>query len=130
MNFNYSLAVETLRKTLTNAGIAALKCSAILCLIGAQSTNMAAAPTYAPPTTHRTDVNLDEGWRFVRMDVDGAQEAKVDDVKWESVNLPHTWNNLDGQDGGTNYYRGPGWYRKSYKVDSAFAGRRLFLKFD
>ena len=22
---------------------------------------------------------------------------------WESVALPHTWNNLDGQDGGADY---------------------------
>ena len=29
------------------------------------------------------------------------------------INLPHTWNNLDGQDGGNNYYRGTCVYEKS-----------------
>ena len=25
---------------------------------------------------------------------------------WYWVNLPHTWNAIDGQDGGNDYYRG------------------------
>ena len=29
------------------------------------------------------------------------------------VALPHTWNNLDGQDGGNDYWRGIG----TYKID-------------
>ena len=27
-----------------------------------------------------------------------------------AVALPHTWNNLDGQDGGNDYWRGIGTY--------------------
>ncbi|MBE6107703.1 MAG: glycoside hydrolase family 2 protein [Erysipelotrichaceae bacterium] len=30
--------------------------------------------------------------------------------KWVWVNLPHTWNNIDGIDGGNDYYRGTCWY--------------------
>ena len=37
-------------------------------------------------------------------------------AKWneafETVALPHTWNNLDGQDGGADYHRGACWYYK------------------
>src|SRR6201999_1710516 len=80
--------------------------------------------------THRIDVNLDEGWHFLRQDVTNAEASQFDDSKWELINLPHTWNNLDGQDGPPLYYRGPGWYRKTFKVDNAYANRRLFLKFD
>ena len=29
---------------------------------------------------------------------------------WVWVNLPHTWNNIDGIDGGNDYYRGTCWY--------------------
>ena len=25
---------------------------------------------------------------------------------WEKINIPHTWNGIDGQDGGNDYYRG------------------------
>lgn len=32
--------------------------------------------------------------------------------KWDFVNLPHTWNNIDGQDGGNDYYRGACCYVK------------------
>src|SRR6476620_10735923 len=84
--------------------------------------NLLAADAFAykVPTTHRADINLNEDWRFIREEVSGAQASTFDDAKWEAINLPHTWNNLDGQDGGTNYYRGPGWYRKQYKVDRAY----------
>lgn len=97
---------------------------ALLCLL-----TVPVAKLQAAGSAHRTDIILDEGWRFIRKDVPGAQVPDFNDARWESINLPHTWNALDGQDGGTNYYRGPGWYRKHYtvKVD---ADRHLFLKFD
>src|SRR5262249_12800760 len=41
-----------------------------------------------------------------------------------------TWNTVDGQDGGNDYYRGVGWYRRHYTVPDDQAGRELFLKFD
>jgi beta-galactosidase len=88
------------------------------------------AKSYQPPANHRVDVILDNGWRFLRQDTPAAQTTNFDDSTWATVNLPHTWNNLDGQSGSGNYYRGIGWYRTHYTVDKAFAGRRLFLKFD
>ena len=44
----------------------------------------------------RKRINLNEGWLFYKA---GRTEP-------QTVNLPHTWNNLDGQDGGDNYFRG------------------------
>ncbi len=86
--------------------------------------------SYSPPANNRADILLDSNWRFFRQDVAGAQTNGFDDSSWPVINLPHTWNNLDGQDGGGNYYRGIGWYRVHYTVDPSYAGRRLFLKFD
>lgn len=107
---------------------------------GAGSAPVAAMPTgggqpnepqpYAPPTSHRQDLILDAGWRFIRQDVSGAEAASFDDGSWTNINLPHTWNNLDGQDGGNNYYRGIGWYRKHFPVDGGLTNRAFFLKFD
>ncbi|HWW02349.1 MAG TPA: glycoside hydrolase family 2 TIM barrel-domain containing protein [Candidatus Acidoferrum sp.] len=88
------------------------------------------AQVYVPPATYRADLNLDGGWRFIRQDVTGAEATSFDDSTWTLLNLPHTWNNLDGQDGGNNYYRGIGLYRTHYMVDPSYAGRRFFLKFD
>ncbi len=51
---------------------------------------------------------LTETWKFHSGDLDAAQwEACAD---WQTVTVPHTWNNLDGQDGGNDYVRGAGWY--------------------
>lgn len=35
-------------------------------------------------------------------------------LTWEAVTLPHTWNAVDGQDGGNDYWRGVGTYRKTF----------------
>lgn len=88
------------------------------------------AETYTPPANHRSDILLTNDWRFIRQDVPGAQKIGFDDSRWTSVNLPHTWNNLDGEDGATNYYRGPGWYRLHYHLTADYSGRQFFLKFD
>src|SRR6185437_6841930 len=130
MNCNSIRSIETCRRLIANSQFKFLKSIACLGVLIAQSVAVLAAPTFTPPTSHRADINLDEGWRFIRADVPGAQESSFSDSKWESINIPHTWNALDGQDGGTNYYRGPGWYRKHFKIDSAYEGRHLFLKFD
>jgi beta-galactosidase len=89
------------------------------------------APVLAPGAAGpRQILDLDSGWRFIRQDVSGADQSAFDDSAWQSVNLPHTWNALDGQDGGNNYYRGPGWYRRHLTIPADLAGRSLFLKFD
>lgn len=78
----------------------------------------------------RQDISLNDGWRFIREDAGGAEAAAFPDASWQTVSLPHTWNNQDGQDGGNNYYRGPAWYRRHLSVDAQYAGKSLFLKFD
>jgi beta-galactosidase len=90
-----------------------------------------AAQTYIPPANNRVDINLDSGWRFIQQDVSGAQATNFDDSSWTNLNLPHTWDISDGQDGpGTTYYRGIGWYRTHYTVSNSYAGLHFFLKFD
>jgi beta-galactosidase len=90
------------------------------------------APTsFTPPASHRVDTLLNTApWKFHLGDVAGAQNPSFDDSSWTGIQLPHTWNNLDGQDGGSNYARGIGWYRAHYTVSSSYSGRRLYLQFD
>lgn len=45
------------------------------------------------------------------------------------VNLPHTWNAIDGQDGGNDYYRGNGYYKKVLSIDKP-SDREYWLQFD
>ncbi len=51
----------------------------------------------------RTTINLNRDWIFT-----GRDEKNV------QVDVPHTWNAEDGQDGGNDYYRGIGTYRRSF----------------
>jgi beta-galactosidase len=91
---------------------------------------VANAQTYTPPTSNRSDLILDDSWKFILSDVPAATNVVFDDSSWTSITLPHTWNNLDGQDGGGNYFRGIGWYRRHYTVDGSYTNREIFLKFD
>ncbi|HEX4141173.1 MAG TPA: glycoside hydrolase family 2 TIM barrel-domain containing protein, partial [Candidatus Methylacidiphilales bacterium] len=83
-----------------------------------------------PPGTPRELVPLDGGWRFHAGDEPRAAEPGFDDHAWQPVDLPHTWNGLDGEDGGNNYRRGAGWYRRHVFVGDSLKGRRLYLQFD
>ncbi len=97
-------------------------------LLNAQMASAQAA-TYSPPASNRIDTLIDTGWKFFRGDVSGAQTPTFNDSSWSSVTLPHTWNNIDGENGGT-YYRGVSWYRLHYAVPAAYAGHQLYLQFD
>jgi beta-galactosidase len=73
------------------------------------------------------EITINQDWRFIRSDMSGAQAAVFDDSSWQSITLPHTWNNLDGQDGGNDYYRGPGWYRRHLHIPG---GQHYYLRFE
>ena len=65
----------------------------------------------------RKITELKEGWRFGR-----SRDAAL-----EAVSLPHTWNAIDGQDGGNDYYRGTCWYARELSVQET-AGDAVFLE--
>ena len=50
------------------------------------------------------------------------------DDNWEKVTLPHTWNNLDGQVGGNDYYRGKCTYRKTILKKDLPLGEEHYLE--
>ena len=47
---------------------------------------------------------------------------------WHWVNLPHTWNDIDGQDGGADYYRGRCLYAKSLRSEELPEAKRYYLE--
>ena len=86
--------------------------------------------TPEPDPVSRSVVSVAESWRFLKSDKARAMEPDFDDDAWETVNLPHTWNAEDGADGGSNYYRGTGWYRRWITVsEEEAAGKRIYLEF-
>lgn len=48
--------------------------------------------------------------------------------EWETVTLPHTWNALDGQDGGSDYDRGTYTYRLA--LPEPTAGKQQYIQFE
>ena len=78
----------------------------------------------------RTNIDLTGEWKFYLADNIHGPETGFNDAGWKTVTVPHTWNNVDGQDGGANYHRGVAWYRKHIKVDSSYTGKRFYLQFD
>ena len=65
----------------------------------------------------RTITTLTEGWRFLKAAVP-AETALNWAARGEEVTLPHTWNAVDGQDGGNDYHRGTCWYVRAELRDS------------
>jgi beta-galactosidase len=78
----------------------------------------------------RMRFDLSASWKFLPADEPKAAKKGFDDASWQSVDLPHTWNGLDGQDGGGNYRRGPGWYRRHLTAGTDLTGKRVYLQFD
>jgi beta-galactosidase len=53
-----------------------------------------------------------------------------DDSNWESINIPHTWNDKDVLDDVPGYYRGIGWYRKRFFIQNSYVNKQVFLNFE
>ncbi len=69
----------------------------------------------------RKIINFNTKWAFTKMATEVPTEICS---KWDFVNLPHSWNTIDGQDGGNDYYRGTGYYAKKLdKMDLPTADR-------
>lgn len=69
----------------------------------------------------RTVVNFNAKWAFTK-NADQIPDSMP--ARWDWVNLPHSWNSIDGQDGGSDYYRGVCYYAKAFKkADLPEAGR-------
>ena len=59
----------------------------------------------------RTIINFNSKWAFSK---EAQAVPTAIDGNWESVDLPHSWNAVDGQDGGNDYFRGTAYYAKSF----------------
>jgi beta-galactosidase len=102
----------------------------------------------------RTQVTLEEGWKFTREDDPRAAESLYDDSGWQSVRVPHDWaiygpfdkeNDIhrmaivqDGQTTAIEHYgrtgglpfTGVGWYRNRFTLPDYTAGKRVTIQFD
>ena len=78
----------------------------------------------------RVVYTINDGWKFTKGSPFEAQLAGCDDSSWETVNIPHTWNDKDADDETPGFYRGPVWYRKQLFIDKSQEGRRAVIYFE
>ena len=64
---------------------------------------------------------LDKNWIFYK---------NPDSGEGENVTLPHTWNAVDGQDGGNDYYRGTCKYACTFEKPEMEQNGKAYLEFD
>ena len=67
----------------------------------------------------RTIKNFNLGWMFYK----GSKG------RGEKINLPHTWNNIDGQDGGNNYLRCASKYERVFHYNELPSGEKHYIEF-
>ena len=70
--------------------------------------------------------NFNTKWAFSK---DAEEAPKVMPEKWYWVTLPHTWNDIDGQDGGNDLYRGTSYYAKELEKIDLPKADQYFLEF-
>ena len=73
----------------------------------------------------RQIINFNRKWAFTKM-VDSVPETMPS--KWDIVNLPHSWNAIDGQDGDNDFYRGTCYYAKQFMKASLPTADRYYLE--
>ena len=71
----------------------------------------------------RQTLNFNGNWEFFKdvSDINGNGTG-------EAVTLPHTWNGLDGQDGGNDYFRGTCLYKKTFRADCLPKAKKYYLE--
>ncbi|MFJ8027184.1 glycoside hydrolase family 2 TIM barrel-domain containing protein [Streptomyces sp. NPDC096311] len=92
-------------------------------------------------------VELRDGWRFALVNpggitdptgaYEGAAQPGYDDSAWREVSVPHDWSieqtptTEHGTTSGTGFFPGGlGWYRTTFTLPPALAGRRISVEFD
>lgn len=75
------------------------------------------------------------GWKFKAGDISNAQQISFNDADWRKLDLPHDFQFEQPWDSSANRGRGfkamgIGWYRKTFKADPTWKGKRVLLDFE
>ena len=74
----------------------------------------------------RNIMELKDNWMFVK-EAENAEDAAS--KEGTTISLPHTWNAVDGQDGGNDYHRGTCWYVTKFQKPELEAGSQVYVEF-
>ena len=73
----------------------------------------------------RKIININRKWAFTKQT---TEIPAAIDSKWDFVNLPHSWNAIDGQDGGNDYFRGTAIYAKELDREELPEADRYYIE--
>ena len=71
----------------------------------------------------RNTVSLNKNWLFAKDTADIS--LKIGDT----IDIPHTWNAIDGQDGGNDYFRGSCLYKKNINITDLPKADLYYIEF-
>ncbi len=71
----------------------------------------------------RNIINFNDSWIFVK----DASDIHINEG--EAIKLPHSWNAIDGQDGGNDYFRGSCLYKKTIKKSELPEAELYYIEF-
>ncbi|CZQ89131.1 Hypothetical protein Tpal_1096 [Trichococcus palustris] len=77
----------------------------------------------------RKIIHFNQDWKFIKQDEDQAMGIDFDDRNWKVVQVPHTWNAIDGANGFA-YHKGACWYRKEFTIDDSVQGNKVYIEFE
>ena len=75
----------------------------------------------------RQIINFNTKWAFTK---EATAVPETMPEKWYWVTLPHSWNDIDGQDGGNDLYRGTAYYAKELKKVDLPTADQYYLEFN
>lgn len=74
----------------------------------------------------RKQININKDWGFIK---DVRDISSLDESFETKIDLPHTWNNVDGIDGGNDYFRGTCAYIKELSSLDVNENEEVWLEF-
>ncbi|KAF9872338.1 putative cell-associated beta-galactosidase [Colletotrichum karsti] len=79
----------------------------------------------------RSTFNFNSDWRIYRGEIDEPYKIDFDDGDWESVTLPHAWNEDDAfKEDIKNLGTGIAWYRKEFTLPAGSDDKKVYLEFE
>ncbi len=74
----------------------------------------------------RQIININKKWSFTK---NADSVPAVMPERWDIVNVPHSWNSIDGQDGDNDFYRGTCYYAKTLAKTSLPEADKYYIEF-
>ncbi len=80
------------------------------------------------PLRERKIQNINQGWKYLEnnlIQIEGLENEK----EWQTIDLPHTWNQWDAVDNSPGYRRDASWYQKDILIED-FQEAQYILYFE